>query len=146
MVMLTLAYSAKLTTTMDKYKIVIIRLGTVIITNFLVSFTVTTLSILSLVIYVPASLEAMLAFLLFPFNSCINPVLNTITTKGFIQYVHSKHTLQYCLHGTYILASQIKKYIRKKIIWTKLLQNATNELVGHIIYSITIQICTSISK
>ena len=64
---------------------VLFRLGAVAVTNFLVSTTVTTLSLLAVVTYVPPSLEAMLAFLLFPLNSCLNPIINTVTTKQFIQ-------------------------------------------------------------
>ena len=68
----------------QKFKNVAGRLGIVITTNFLASMTITIFSILSLILYVPASLEAMLAFVLFTLNSCINPIVNTISTQAFV--------------------------------------------------------------
>ena len=47
--------------------------------------TVTLISLISLIIYVPASLEAPLAFILLPINACINPLINTITTTDFME-------------------------------------------------------------
>ena len=64
---------------------VLARLGAVLGTNFLASIIVITLSIMSLAqVDVPSSLEAMLAFLLFPLNACLNPVINTLTTNEFL--------------------------------------------------------------
>ena len=63
------------------FKQVAVRLGLVILTNFLASMTVTVISVLSLSMYMPPSLEAFAAFNLFSVNSCINPLLNTITLE-----------------------------------------------------------------
>ena len=84
------------------FKQVVVRLGAIILTNFVASMTVSIISILTLIMYVPPSLEAMLAFILFTLNSCINPVLNTLTTKGtlvlitnvFGHFVHNQ--IRYC--------------------------------------------------
>ena len=64
---------------------VMARLGAVALTNILTSMTVTTLSLLSVITYVPPSLEALLAFLLFPLNACLNPVINTVSTSVFVE-------------------------------------------------------------
>ena len=66
----------------------LVRLGAIVLTNFLASMTITILAIFSLSnISIPASLEAMLAFIIFPINSFCNPLINTVTTKQFCQLI-----------------------------------------------------------
>ena len=61
--------------------------------------TITTLSLLSLVnINVPPSLEMLLAFILFPLNSCLNPLINTIATRQFLEQLNWKQTLELLYH------------------------------------------------
>ena len=78
----------------DKSLSVIIRLGAVVLTNFIPAVTVTVLSVLALLLdTIPASLEAYVAFFLFPINACLNPIINTISTKRFcsnlLQYIYT---------------------------------------------------------
>ena len=91
---------------------VMFRLGAVAVTNFLVSMTVTTLSLLAVVTYVPPSLEAMLAFLLFPLNSCLNPIINTVTTKQFIQQSNIFNVTVMCVKNC-------KHVCHKLMVWSK---------------------------
>lgn len=72
------------------YKQVAVRLGLFFLTNFLTSMTVILLSVLSLSMYIPPSLEELIAFILFAFNSCINPLLYTVTSE-FIKKTSVSH-------------------------------------------------------
>ena len=64
------------------------RLGAIVLTNFVPSITITVLSSFLLAgIYIPSSLEAMLAFILFPLNACLNPMINTISTRQFLSHL-----------------------------------------------------------
>ena len=69
-------------------------------TNFLASITVTLLSLLHVIsIYVPPALEGTLAFILFPLNACVNPLINTLTTKNFVKTVVQLNVLdRFLLH------------------------------------------------
>ena len=79
--------SDQMVSSQSKFKQVASRLGVVILTNFLASMTVTIISILSHIIYIPASLEAMIAFLLFPANAMTNPLINTLTTSVVLKRI-----------------------------------------------------------
>ena len=66
---------------------VLVRIGAIIITNFIPSITTTILSVLSAFPnFIPASIEANVAFILFPLNACLNPLINTLTTRQFINH------------------------------------------------------------
>ena len=73
--------SAKFNHDYDNFKATATKLGMVMITNFIAAMTVVVLSIVLINVYVPGSLEAMLAFILFPLNSCINPLARTIISN-----------------------------------------------------------------
>ena len=73
--------SARFNQSFDKFKAVVQKLSLIMISNFIASMTVVVLSNVSLYTDVPDSLEAMLAYILFPLNSCINPLANTILSK-----------------------------------------------------------------
>ena len=87
-VIITIINSHKITTkSRDKSTRVILRLSAVVLTNFIPSMAITFLSIASLAaVNIPASIEANIAYFLFPINSCLNPVINTITTQEFLQH------------------------------------------------------------
>ena len=69
---------------------VMVRLTLVVLTNFLPILALSIISVLSVIsIYIPPSIEASIAFILFPLNACINPMINTVTTRKFL----SKHPL-----------------------------------------------------
>ena len=70
--------SAKVSNTYDSFKAVIVKLGLIMGTNFVTSMTVVILSIVSLFIDVPDYLEAILAYVLLPLNSCVNPLVYTV--------------------------------------------------------------------
>ena len=64
---------------------VLLRLGAVVVTNFIPSMTIASLSLTSWVPYVSGSFpESNVAFFLFPLNSSLNPLLNTLTTSKFL--------------------------------------------------------------
>ena len=67
-----------------------VRLGLLVLTNFLVSMTVCILAMLSLTkVYIPAVGEAVLALVLFPLNACLNPIINTLTLGQYIKaFIH----------------------------------------------------------
>ena len=88
-VILKIKKSSEMSKSNDKSQKVMLRLGALVCTNFIVSMTVTILSIVSLFpTRLPASIEANVAFLLFPINSSINPIINTITTNEFITRIN----------------------------------------------------------
>ena len=84
LVMRKVSQSRKVKKSSDKTKQVIIRLGLVLSTNLITTMAVTMLSIISLVTDLSSNTEAIVSFLLFPLNACLNPLLNTITTKDFL--------------------------------------------------------------
>ena len=63
----------------------LVRIGCIIISNLVVSLTIAILFFLTLVnINLSASAEAVVAFMILPINSCLNPLLITITTREFM--------------------------------------------------------------
>ena len=77
--------SSKIHKSSDNSITVIARLGAVILTNFIPSLTITFISIMAMFPHtIPSSIEANMAFLLFPLNSCLNPIINTFTTHEFL--------------------------------------------------------------
>jgi hypothetical protein len=68
-----------------------VRLGAVIITNFIPWILVTILTLMSIVgLPPPQSLEAILGVVLFPLNALLNPLVNTITTTEFHAIFYTK--------------------------------------------------------
>ena len=64
----------------------VLRLGLLVLTNFMASMTVSTLALLSLtMVYLPAIGEALIAFVLFPLNAFLNPIINTLTIDSYIK-------------------------------------------------------------
>jgi hypothetical protein len=72
----------------ETYKGVYIRLGAVILTNFLAWLAISLVSIMSILnISLFPYVEATFAFILFPLNSIFNPIINIIATRSFYQLV-----------------------------------------------------------
>jgi hypothetical protein len=70
---------------------VMLRLGAVIITNFLTWFTMGIMGIISLAgVPLFSSVEALVSLAIFPVNAIINPVINTFSTKQFLTSVSKK--------------------------------------------------------
>ena len=72
-------------------------LGAVIATNLLVSMTVTILVFVSVLnVHVPESFERLVTFVTFPLNSCLNPVIYTLTTSAFVAQLKIIKFLSQC--------------------------------------------------
>ena len=95
---------------------VAVRLGVVILSNFIASMTVTVLSVLSLTIYTVQTLEAMVAFLLFPLNACINPMVNTILTRDFAQHINQRQYFLWFRYINNILLQNLKRILKRYVI------------------------------
>ena len=108
-VMSKVLQSRKMVKSSDKTMNVFVRISVIVLSNFMASMTIAILSILSLFnLNVSASIEAMIAFLLFPLNSCLNPVLNTISTEKFIRKMN---VLPWIITAKNIFCSNIKKCV-----------------------------------
>ena len=84
-IMVTVTKSSKVSTTNDSSLIIFRRIMAIIITNLLPSITLSLLSVLALSnVNFPATLEANVAFFIFPVNASLNPIINTITTTKFL--------------------------------------------------------------
>ena len=71
--------SAQITRTKQYSLHAVLRLGSVILTNFLASFTITIMAFMSVAQHnISDNVEILLSFIVFPINSCINPIINTL--------------------------------------------------------------------
>lgn len=85
-VLKTVVKSSQVSKSHDKSAQVTLRLGAVILTNFVAWFTISILSILSMFhVSMPASIESVVALVILPVNSFLNPIINTITAPNFVQ-------------------------------------------------------------
>ena len=90
---------------------VYIRLGAVVVSNFIAYFTVTLCAIFHFShVGISPTLEAGLVFVLIPLNSCLNPVINTLTTSEFKAYMKS---LEY-YEGSDLLFQRLAEGIYQK--------------------------------
>ena len=89
---------------------VIIRLGAVISTNFLATITVVFVSLFNP--NVPASFETLASFITFPINSCLNPLINTLTTSPVLERFQFGECLQYGKNSMLFLLRLIKRRMK----------------------------------
>ena len=82
-IMFSITKSSKISKRDEKTKHVLIRIGAVILTNFIALLLITLLSLVSM-FHTSVYVEAMVAFMVFPLNSCLNPIVTTITTARFL--------------------------------------------------------------
>jgi hypothetical protein len=77
-------------------KQIVLRLGLVVLTNFLAWITMSIISLLAVMnVYLMPSIEAMLALVIFPLNAIFNPVINTLSTESFrSELTHVKHNVR----------------------------------------------------
>ena len=122
-VIYTVYLSAKLCNSYSTFKSVIVKLGLVMGTNFVMSTTVVILSLVSLHVDVSDSLEAILAYILFPLNSCINPLANTVINHVKHQYSTIAAGLKYFFTkylskalSNIVNLNEVKMRIRKILI------------------------------
>ena len=84
-IIITVRISSTIPKTIDTSSAIIVRLMAIIVTNLLPSMTLTLLSVLALSsVNFPATMEAYVAFTIFPINASLNPIINTITMRPFV--------------------------------------------------------------
>ena len=84
-VMIYVLKSSRVRKSSDSSHSVLMRLGAIIIANFLPSIIVITLSLVSISPNtLPASIEANISYFLFPLNAPLNPFFNTLSTARFL--------------------------------------------------------------
>ena len=84
-IMFKVKNSSKISKLKERSMHVLLRLWAIVLTNFIPSMAIASLSILSLFPNMLGSfLEANVAFFLFPLNACLNPIFNTLTTRRFL--------------------------------------------------------------
>ena len=91
---------------------VAIRLGCIILTDFLASLSVTAMVIVSGVDKNTSDhVETLLAFTVFPVISCVNPIINTLSTSKFLGDINVHIALDVVLDAARTLQKLVKAYI-----------------------------------
>ena len=68
----------------------VLRMGSIILTNFLASISVTTMVSMSIAQnYSSDNLEILLSFIVFPIISCVNPLISTLSTAIFLWHINA---------------------------------------------------------
>ena len=92
-IMKKVTQSSQITKSSGKSTNVSLRLGGVLVTNFGACISISTLALIYLVpVSMPPSVGAIVSLVLFPLNSMINPLINTITAMDFNIRCTRKHS------------------------------------------------------
>ena len=107
-------HKSKMTQSEHRSSNATIRIGILVLTNFIPFITSTILTLLPLTNFnMSPSIEANMAYIMFPINSCLNPLINTITTQKFVEsnmykiFLNGKRLAVKCV--MYIVKSAIEK-------------------------------------